>query len=325
MSAKTSSVPLGLLFAVLAFAIFSGHDAIVKAVGSRYSVFQILFFAGLFAFIPITLMMSTDKAVDNFIPHRPWLIVARSVFNLIAMSAAFYAFSVLPLAEVYALIFATPLLITALAVPLLGETIRLRRGIAILIGLAGVMVVLRPGTTEYNLGHAAALTTAVGGAFGAVIVRKIGNTERSAVIILYPMLASLITMAALQPLVFIPPTLTDMTLMALVGLMAIVAQFFIIAAYRNAPATIIAPMQYSQILWAILYGYLFFDELPDMWVGIGSAIVIASGLYIVLRESKLEVSQTSPVLRNPNMRPDAGPSPRPKLHEEIFTMEELGQ
>ncbi|MEO1397393.1 MAG: DMT family transporter [Pseudomonadota bacterium] len=307
----------GLLFGFAAFALFSGHDSIVKYLGATYSVFQILFVAGLFSFVPVTILMAADNRLDNFRPHHPWLLAARAATNVIAMSAAFYAFSVLPLTQVYALIFATPLLITVLAVPFLGETIRLRRGLAVLVGLIGVLIVIRPGGADFSLGHGAALLAATAGAFGAIVVRKLGRTERATVIIPYPMYASLLVMATLQPFVFKPMQLSDMALMAAVGLMAVGAQMCIIAAYRRAAASVIAPVQYSQMLWAVFYGALFFNEAPDLWVGVGSAVIIASGLYIVAREVKPDVSETTPLLRNPNIRPDTGPTPGPNVHRDL--------
>ncbi|MEL6921266.1 MAG: DMT family transporter, partial [Pseudomonadota bacterium] len=299
------------------FALFSSHDAIVKHLGASYSVFQILFVAGLFAFIPVTIMMAADHRLDNFRPHHPWLLAGRATASLVAMSSAFYAFSVLPLAEVYALIFSTPLLITLLAVPLLGETIRLRRGLAVLVGLVGVIIVVRPGSSAFDWGHASALLAAVAGALSAITVRKLGRSERATVIILFPMYVSIVAMALVQPFVFKPLSLVDMALMGLVGLLAVFAQVCIIGAYRRAPAAVIAPVQYSQMLWAVLFGLLFFNEVPDLWVGVGSTVIIASGLYIVAREAKPDVSETTPLLRNPNIRPDTGPTPGPNIHRDL--------
>ncbi len=313
-----SGSSLGLLAAFAAFGIFSAHDALIKLLGAQYSVFQILFFSGLFAFVPVTLMMSTDRALDNFIPKKPWLVAGRSLTNVIAMSSAFYAFSVLPLAEVYALIFATPLLITILAVPLLGESIRLRRSLAVLVGLIGVVIVIRPGASELTAGHGAALLAAFASALSAIAVRKLGRTERTAVILLYPMLALLVVTAALLPWVYEPFELADLVLMAAVGLFAFVAQMLIVAAYRMSQATVVAPIQYSQMIWAVVYGALFFNEFPDKWVVAGSVIIIASGVYIVLREGRGDVSQTNPVLNSPNMRADTGPGPKPKILREIL-------
>ncbi|MEO0636533.1 MAG: DMT family transporter [Pseudomonadota bacterium] len=307
----------GIGYSLLGFAVFSAHDVIVKLLGENYSIFQILFFSVLAGFIPMTLAMSMDNKLDNFRPHKPWLVTLRALLNVCGMAAAFYAFTVLPLTQVYALIFATPLLITVLAVPILGETIRLRRGLAVAIGFIGVLIVLRPGSADLTLGHAAAISVAIFGSAGALIVRKLGRGERTAVIVLYPLYAMVVIMGVLQPWVYQPLPLRDLAAMGVVGLMALAGQFLIVMSYRVAPAAVVAPMQYTQILWATLYGFVLFEELPDRWTIIGAAVIILSGIYIVLRETKPDVSEVSPILRTPNLRPDTGVSPRPKLFQRM--------
>ncbi len=318
MTSQTNPSPLpSLAMGLLAFGFFSSHDAIIKVLGGSYSIFQIIFFSGLFAFVPMTIMMSADKKMDNFRPHHPWQVGIRTVSSLISMSCAFYAFTTLPLAEVYALLFVTPLLVTVLAVPMLGETVRMRRWIAIFFGMIGMLVVLRPGYSELTAGHLAALVAACGSALTSIIVRRIGSEERSAVLIFYPMLANLLVMACVLPFVYQPVELVDLGFMAVVGLLVIAAQLTLIVAYRGAPAAFVAPIQYSQILWATLFGYVLFNDVPDKWVGIGAAIIITSGLFVVWRESCENVSQQNPVLGNPNPRPDAGPSPNPTAPREM--------
>ena len=312
MSEPSQSPLRGLGAAFGAFALFATHDAIIKALGMEYAVFQIIFFAMLFAFVPMAVVMLADRQVDNFRPHHPWLILGRAAMTVLAMASAFYAFTVLPLAEVYALLFATPLLITALSALLLGEKVRLQRWGAVIVGLIGVIVVLRPGVTQISFGHLCALTAAVASSFGSIIVRKIGGEERSAVMILYPMLAAILAMGVMLPFVYKPMDLPDLGLAASVGLLSVIAQGGIIMAYRAAPAAVVAPTQYSQIIWAAIFGALFFAERPDMWVAVGAGIIIASGIFIVWREARPEVSIRNPVLRNPNPRYDAGPSPKPK-------------
>lgn len=312
VAAGNNSPIIGLAFAAVSFGIFSTHDVFVKILGADFSVFQIIFFSALFSFVPMTVVMSADRAVDNFRPHNIPLIALRSILNIVGMASAFYAFTVLPMTEVYAIIFATPLLITVLAVPILGETIRLPRGLAVVTGLIGVIIVLRPGVAELTLGHVAALTTAITGAFSALIVRKLGNSERTAVLVLYPMIASIIVTGALLPATYIPFDLASLGLAAVIGIFAITAQFMIVIAYRAAPAAVVAPMQYSQIIWATFYGWILFNELPDKWVIIGTSVIVASGLFIVWRETRINISNNRPVLGAHNMRPDMGPSPKPK-------------
>ncbi len=314
--AEKSESTRGFGLALLAFGIFATHDTLIKALGGSYSVFQIIFFSTLFAFLPVTIVMMADRSVNNFRPHHPWLIMARTLCSLIAMTCAFYAFTVLPLTEVYALLFATPLFITVLSVPLLGETVRLQRWIAVIVGFIGVMVVLRPGASEFTFGRGAALLAAAASSFSNIIVRKIGSEERSAVLILFPMISSILVMAALMPMVYQPVKLPDLGIMALIGVLVTFAQIAMIAAYRAAPAVVIAPVQYSQILWAVAFGYFFFNETPDIWVAVGATIIISSGIFVVWRESRSNVSDEKPVTRIGNPRVDAGPSPKPK-HRQV--------
>lgn len=302
----------GIVFAICAFALFSTHDALIKLLGSSYAPFQVIFFSVLFGFPPVAMSMGAERALDNFRPHHPWWLAARTLGILVSMSCGFYAFTVLPLAQVYAILFAMPLLITAMSVPFLGETVGARRWIAIVLGLAGVLVVVRPGIEPLNLGHLAALTAAVVNSFGAIIVRKISSDERTAVLILYPMAATLIVMAALLPTVYTPMPLGDLWLAALIGVLAFGGQMLNIQAYKRASAAVVAPMQYSQIIWATIFGSLFFDEFPDEWTFVGAAIIITSGIFIIWRETRSAVSNRQPVLRTSNLRHDTGPSQDPK-------------
>jgi len=300
----------GLIAALVAFGIFSTHDALIKALGGSYPAFQIVFFSILFAFVPMSILMLADKAVDNFRPRHPWLVLLRSFLTIISMSCAFYAFTALPLAEVYALLFAMPLLITALSVPLLGETVRAQRWAAVVVGLIGVLIVLRPGVTEMSLGHLAALTAACANSVATILVRKLGGRERSAVLILFPMLLSMIAMSMTLPVVYVPVKLVDLGMMAAIGFLSVIAQTFLIGAYRAAPAAVVAPLQYSQIIWAAVFGFLFFAETPDIYVAIGSSVIIASGIFVVWRESRENVSVQTPVLKTANPRFDTGPQPK---------------
>lgn len=298
----------GALFALIAFAVFATHDVIIKVLGGDYSPIQIVFFSVLFSFPLATMSLLRDNTQGNLIPRHPYWMMARTLAAVITGFGAFYAFSVLPLAQVYAILFASPLLITILAIPILGEKVKLRRWLAVLVGLCGVFVVLRPGAANFELGHIAAVVAAIGGAFASVIVRKIGREERTVVIMLYPMMANFIVMGALLFTVYKPMPVEHIGLIAVVALFAWIGGRFLIQGYNIGEAVIVAPMQYSQILWAALYGALFFAEFPDRWTIVGSGIIIASGLYIVLRESRNDTSET-PVLRT-RSRPETGTSLR---------------
>ena len=286
----------GVAFALAAFAIFSTHDVIVKVLGISYSTFQIIFFGVLFSFPLVMLMLMKDTTQGNLLPRHPWWTALRTVSAVISGFCVFYAFSTLPLAQVYSIIFTMPLLITVLSIPILGETVGRHRWGAVAVGLVGVVVVLRPGGAELGLGHLSALFGAFFGALAAIIVRKIGNEERNAVLLLYPMMANFLVMAAVMPFVYEPIHVEGLGLQAVMAFFAFAGGLCLIQAYKSGDATIVAPMQYSQMVWAAIYGGLFFDEVPDTVTWIGAGIIIASGLYIVVRENFAGTSANRPVV-----------------------------
>lgn len=302
----------GALLALLAFAIFSTHDVVVKVLGGVYSPFQIVFFSVLLSFPLAMVMLMRDITPGTLVPVHPWWLALRTVAAVVTGVSAFYAFSVLPLAQTYAILFAAPLLITILAIPVLGEQVRLRRWMAVLVGLGGVLVVLRPGQTDLTLGHLAALAAAIGGSLASIVVRKIGSEERPVVMLLYPMMVNFVLMACALPFVYQPMPIEHLGLLGIIATFAWIASRLVIAAYQSGEAAIIAPMQYSQIIWASLFGFLFFDETIDQSTAIGAGIIIASGLYIVLRESKSGNSENMPVLRT-RSRSETATTPRVSL------------
>lgn len=298
MTSDTGNTNLrGAFFALLAFAVFASHDVAVKYLGGTYSPFQIVFFSVLFGFPIITFLLMRDAGASNLRPRHPWWTGARTVAAVITAVSAFYAFSTLPLAQVYAILFATPLIITVLSIPILGETVGWRRGLAVLVGLAGVIVVLGPGRTDLGPGHLAALTAALASSFASVVVRKIGREERSVVLILYPMMANFVLMGAALPFVYEPMPLVDLGASAVQAALALIGTGCLIIAYRHGQAVVVAPMQYSQIIWATLFGVVLFDEALEIATVAGTGIIIASGIYIVLREGRGGRSRTTPVLR----------------------------
>lgn len=310
MTDTGKSTLTGVLFALLGYALFSTHDVVIKFLGSDYAPFQILFFSVLLGFPFATLMLMGDTAPGTLRPANPRWVAVRTLAGVITGSAAFYAFSVLPLAQVYAFIFAAPLIITVLSIPILGEKVGVHRWAAVVLGLIGVLIVLRPGAEPLTLGHIAGLTAAMGSAVVSVVTRKIGRAERSAVLMLYPMMANVILMACLLPFVYKPLPAGHLGLLAIMSFLGFAAGLCIIAAYRFADAAMVAPMQYSQIIWGAAFGFLFFRETPDQATGLGAAVIIAAGLYVVIRESFGGKSTNTPVLRT---RTRAGAATSPNI------------
>ncbi|MEH6833386.1 MULTISPECIES: DMT family transporter [Falsihalocynthiibacter] len=287
----------GALFALVAFGVFATHDVIVKSLGGTYSAFQIVFFSVLLGFPFVTVMLMRDATHGTLRPVHPWWMLVRTLSAVVTGASAFYAFAHLPLTQVYAILFATPLMITVLAIPILGERVRMRRWMAVIVGLIGVLIVLRPGDADLGLGHLAALMGAIGGSLSSIIVRKIGQEERSVVLLLYPMMGNFLVMGCLMPFYYVPMAPLDFAAVGAIALLAYIAMMFQIFAYRSGEAVVVAPMQYSQIIWASIYGYFLFNERLDTATVVGAGVIIASGLYILMRESSAHTSQNTPVLR----------------------------
>lgn len=284
------------LLGLAAYAAFSSHDALVKTLGATYSPLQIVFYSALLAFPFITLYLISDPTPRKLRPVHPWWVAARSVTATLAATCAFYAFSTLPLSEAYAFIFTTPLLITLLAVPFLGETIRLRRGLAVVVGLIGVIIVLNPGASALSLGHFSALAAACFAAFNAIVVRKISNDEHVVVMVLYPMLTNLVLSAIALPFVYVQVEVAHLAMFAMVSLLVLAGMSLLVMAYSRGSAIMVAPMQYSQILWGGLFGALLFNEMPTWNTFAGAVVIVLSGIYILKREATTNVSRSTPVL-----------------------------
>lgn len=302
--ARTALPLAGAGFALLGFALFSTHDAIIKSFGGKLAVVEIMFFSALFAFPWASIMIMLDEREENFRPRRPFLLIARTVLGLASAGFAFYAFMVLPLAEVYGFIFATPLLITLLAVPFLGEKLGLIRMSAVALGFMGVLIMLPTGEGSLGAGHLSALGCAVCGSLNAILTRKIGTSEREAVMLMLPLLLSLILLGSLLPFVYVSVGVVELYKLIAIGGLGFCGQLFIIRAYRKSAAAIVAPMQYSQLLWAIIFGALFFDERLSGSKLVGALVIVTSGLIILYRERKGGASASQPTSSFRNFRPD---------------------
>jgi hypothetical protein len=256
-----------------------------------------VFFSVLFGFPMVTFLMMRDAepgTSGQCIHGGPQCARPLSL----PQRAAFYAFTTIPLAQVYAILFAAPLLITILAIPILGERVGIHRALAVLVGLGGVIVVLQPATTTLTLGHIAAVVAAVGSAFASVIMRKIGREERSVVLILYPMAANFVLMGAAMPFVYEPMPGQDLALLAAdrgTG------------AYRHEPDDLRLPRRpcrdrRADAVFADHLGLRLWRAVLRRGAGMGYATGNGDhrgvgGLYIVFREDRGGRSTTTPVLR----------------------------
>lgn len=299
----------GIFLSLAGFAIYSTHDVFIKFLGGFYSPFQILFFSVLFSFPLVNFFIIGNPRTGSLWPHHPFQMTLRVVATSVSGFCAFYAFSVLPLPQTYALLFLTPIFITLLSIPVLGERVGIHRGGSVLVGFIGVLIVLQPTTSTLTLGHLLGIIAAVGAAVNSLITRKIGQKEKTAVMLLYPLFGNFILMGLCLPFVYVPMPTLHLGAIALVSCLGFLAMFCIVGAYKASNASVIAPMQYSQLLWAGFYGVLLFNDDITISFIVGATLIIASGLYIVKREWK-QTKSLQPVLGNGNFRPDVGLRPR---------------
>ena len=278
-------IPRGIAFALAAFTVFSCADAAVKWLSATHSIFQIIFLSTLFASVPVAGLVIREGGLQALRPRHPWLVTARALLLAIDMVFVFYAFSKLPLADAYTMLFTAPMLATALSVPLLGEHVGWRRWSAVAVGFAGVLIVLRPGFAEVNLGHIAALGSSSFFALSLIVARRIGSSESGSTLLVSMMVALLVVSGPVLPTVYVAPSLSDLAVLAGLGLLMGAGHLGLIQALRLAPSAVVAPFHYSQIVWAVIFGLLLFNDHPTVWVIAGSIIIIASGLYTLWRET----------------------------------------
>ncbi|EAU43079.1 hypothetical protein FP2506_09556 [Fulvimarina pelagi HTCC2506] len=290
---------IGILIAFAGYFAFACGDATLKALGDDLPIYEIGFFTSLFAILPA---LFTKRPEDNwrnvFVPNRPFLLSLRVLFGVVGMLSAVLAFTTLPLAEAYALIFLLPIFVTVFAAIFLKETIGWRRWSAVVTGLAGVILVVRPGFQELVPGHFAAISAAICGAGTVLVLRMIGPSERRVTLIGSVLLGAVIFNGILMVPTFADP-MPFMGLLVFGGLCIGLGQTGLVFATRFAPASYVAPVQYSQIVWAAVLGALFFGEFPDATAYAGMALIGASGLFTFIRERKMtRWWQRTPLIRN---------------------------
>lgn len=274
----------GILFSIATFACFSSADAMVKLLSAGYSVLLIYFVTTTFAALPIAILVWFSHRPIVIKPRFPKQVAARTLLMACDTFGAYLAFSRLPLANAYTLIFASPLIVTALSPWLLGETIGRHRWSAVVVGFVGILVVLRPGMAPLDIGYLGAFGSACAFAVALVITRQIGGRESDTAMLVWLIVGKIVISGVFLPISYAPIAPFDLMLMVLVGLFAGVAHICIVQAFKLAPPATVAPFQYTQMLWAALYGFLLFGDVPGPFVIAGSGLVVLSGLYILWRE-----------------------------------------
>jgi len=279
---------LGLLAAAGCFFFFSSMDALAKWLGASYAISQLIFFRALFGFIPVAAVAWRAGGLAALHTRRPWLHVLRGSFLLGALSFHFLGLKYLQLAEAMAIAFTAPLFMTALAGPVLGEQVGWRRWSAVLTGFAGVLIMVRPDPGALQLEALYILASAFCFAMTSLITRSMTRSEQQAGIMFYSTLGIFIPSALVLPYSWTAPDPVALGLFFAMGILGGLGMLLLTTAYRNAPVSAIAPLEYSALIWAVLFGWIGWRELPDPAIWYGAIVVAGAGLYIVRREARLK-------------------------------------
>jgi drug/metabolite transporter (DMT)-like permease len=268
-----------------AVASFACLDAVAKYLGGTMDVLQVVWARYTSAFL-LTLIISNPISRPSLIrTTRPALQLGRSFLLLGSTFFNFLAYRYLQLDEALAIMFSTPFLVAALAGPVLGEWIGWRRWTAICVGFAGVLVVIRPGLGSFQWAALLSLASAFCYALYSIATRVLSHTDSNETTLFYSNMVGAVLMLPVLPFVWTPPQQPlHIALMVVMGVFASFGHYLLIAAHRLAPASVLSPFIYSQIVWAVTLGFLVFDDLPHAGTLLGSGIVVASGLYLFHRE-----------------------------------------
>ncbi|MEP7041429.1 MAG: DMT family transporter [Dokdonella sp.] len=285
MSEGPASYRRGVLAMLFAVAMFSLMDASMKALTPHYPAMQIAALRGLTSLPLIAAWALLDGGARQLLRVRWPLHLLRGGLAVLMLAAFTFGLKTLPMAEAYSLFFVAPLLITALAVPILGEHVGWRRWSAIALGLVGTLIVLRPsGAGMLSLGGLGVIAAAVGYALSAIVVRVLGRTDSTQSMVFW-MLALLSVFATLLAWPdWIALRAEHGWLLAALGITGALGQWGLTEAFRRTPASLLAPLEYTALAWGLGLDWLLWNTLPDRTMLLGAAVIIAAGLYLLRRE-----------------------------------------
>jgi drug/metabolite transporter (DMT)-like permease len=297
----TDHPALGILLMIAGVVSFAVMDATIKWLSSDFAITQIVALRSWFGLPLLFFLVYLEGGIPALKTNRPGAHWFRYLLVFALSFSFFWVLSRMKLVDAIAITFAAPILITALSVPVLKEAVGLHRWFAILVGFVGVLLMLRPGAGVFQWAAVVALGSTTVYAFLMITTRALKSTETTAALMFYPQFGMALTGLFLAPLFWKTPDLKQLGLFAIAGTFGSLGILFLTNAFRLAPVATVSPFEYTALIWATLFGYLLWQELPDSFTLFGASIVIASGLYILYRET-MKTGQFQPKL--PGMSPD---------------------
>lgn len=298
-AARRNQIPRGIFFMVISTVVFAAVNAIVKIEVARYPIGEVAFYRALFALLAVAVLILPRTGFAVFRTRRYLAHLQRGVSQFGSMSCMFVAFSLMSLGSAIAISFAAPLFTTLLSAVILKERVGPHRWSALAIGFVGVLIVTEPGAGTIQLGAFFALANAVLISSVAVAIRRMSLTESTETLTLYQMIVITLCTLFLLPFGFTPPSWLDAGAMALAGIGNGVAQYWWTRSLSLAPPSAVVPFNYLSLVWATLLGFAIWGDIPTPHLLVGAAVVAASGLYLLWRET----------LRRGRVRPAPAASP----------------
>lgn len=282
----------GIAFMLAAVAVFAVMDALLKALTARYPPMQVAALRGVASLPFIALPLLATGRAATLLPRRPGMHLLRGLLMVVIMGGFLYAVRSLTLADAYSIFLTAPLMVTALAALILREHVGWRRWVAIVVGLGGALTMLRPSASGFaTVAALGALVAALAYACNAILLRVLTRTDTTASVALWSIGVMTVVAALIAWPAWVAVGRADLWYIIAIGFVGAVAQLFLIEAFRAAPASVIAPFEYTALFWGICIDWVVWQALPTLRVLAGSGIVIGCGLYIIWRERQLTMQR----------------------------------
>ncbi len=288
LKSRSSSVLTGIALIVVSGFLFVTSDSIVKLAREDMRVEMVVWGRYAAHMLLILILFPGRRLLPLFRTKQPVRVVVRALLLLICTTLFFTAIGHIGLAEANAIMFVTPFFVVAMSIPLLGERVGIRRWSAVVIGFLGILLILRPGIQEVHWAYLLILGVAFAFGLFAIMTRTLSFTETAVSMWFYTALVGFIGTSSVVWQAWITPSPEQWLMLAAIGVIGGGSHYIVIHAFYRAPASLLAPFQYLQIIWATLYGFLLFGHLPDVWTFAGATVIIVSGIYVWLRERQLE-------------------------------------
>ena len=279
---------LGIALMVAGMLVIPALDICAKILAENFHVLEVTwsrFFFNVIWLIPL-ILWRREKWWR--LPRHPWIQIFRGLCLLMATLFFFLCIKTNPIPNALALLFISPLVVTLLSPLVLGEKLGIRRLAATIFGFIGVLIVLRPDSADFQPSLLYALIAGISYAFYILVTRKVSTTSSPLMTLFYTGCVGMLALLPVMPMVWVTPDSSSLILMAGMGLIAAVGHFLVILSCQYAPASLVSPFNYAEIIGATLLSYVFFNYLPDSTAWTGIAIICASGIYISIRELKLQ-------------------------------------